>query len=297
MAASKRLETLGRAFWVAVMPGAILFMVLQTLVYARANMIGVDSHAYWMAVRFPGTWYLSPPRYRDAFLYSPAFAQLLWPLGQLSWPAFQSIWVAGQAGVLGWLLAPLGWRRGLTLAPFFITELLLGNVYLFFAGALVVSLGRAPSALALPLLTKISPGVVGIWFVVRREWHAALWAVGVTVLIVGVSAAFAPAPWLAWAHFLSHSAGQGGGTVIPRFAAGLGIAIWAAKTGRAWLLAPALILALPILGGYGPLAVLAAIPRLLLFERTERLAKALDNPHEQSQTPRVKVISGRQSDG
>src|SRR5664280_2813727 len=125
---------------------------------------------------FPGTWYTRPPTYRDAFLYSPAFAQALWPFGQLSWPAFHSIWIAGQAGVLGWLLVPWGWRRGLTLAPFFITELLLGNVYLFFAGALVVSLGRAPGALALPLLTKISPGVVGIWFVVRREWHAVMWA-------------------------------------------------------------------------------------------------------------------------
>lgn len=292
MATSKRLETLSRAFWVALIPGAILFMAMQTLVYTRANMIGVDTHAYWMAVRFPGTWYTRPPTYRDAFLYSPAFAQALWPFGQLSWPAFHSIWIAGQAGVLGWLLAPWGWRRGLTLAPFFITELLLGNVYLFFAGALVVSLGRAPGALALPLLTKISPGVVGIWFVVRREWRAVMWAAGITVLIVGISAAFAPAAWLAWAHFLTHSAGQRGGRVILRFAAALGITIWAAKTGRAWLLAPALILALPILGSYGPLSVLAAIPRLLQFERTERAAKALHNPHEQSRLPNVRTMSG-----
>ena len=292
MATSKRLETLSRAFWVALIPGAILFMAMQTLVYTRANMIGVDTHAYWMAVRFPGTWYTRPPTYRDAFLYSPAFAQALWPFGQLSWPAFHSIWIAGQAGVLGWLLAPWGWRRGLTLAPFFITELLLGNVYLFFAGALVVSLGRAPGTLALPLLTKISPGVVGVWFVVRREWRAVMWAAGITVLIVGISAAFAPAAWLAWAHFLTHSAGQRGGTVILRFAAALGITIWAAKTGRAWLLAPALILALPILGGYGPLAVLAAIPRLVQFERTERAAKALDHPHEHSRLPKVRTMSG-----
>ena len=93
---------------------------------------------------------------------------------------------------------------------------------------------------------------------------------GVTVLIVAVSAAFAPAAWLAWAH-LAHSAGQGGGTAFVRLAAALGIVIWAARTGRAWLLAPALILACPVLGGYGPLAVLAAIPRLLRFERMERV--------------------------
>ena len=195
MPTSERLETLKRAFWVALIPGAILFMTMQTVVYARAGMIGADSHAYWMAARLPETWYTQPPAYRDAFLYSPAFAQVLWPLGQLPWPAFQAVWIAGQVGVLAWLMAPLGWQRGLTVAPFFVTEILLGNVYFFFAGALVVSLRRAPWALALPVLTKIAPGVVGVWFVVRREWRSALWAVGTTVVIVALSYAIAPAAW------------------------------------------------------------------------------------------------------
>ena len=97
IANSERLETLRRAFWVALIPGAILFMAMQIVVNARAGMIGADSHAYWVAARFPGTWYTKPPAYRDAFLYSPAFAQALWPLGQLPWLAFQSVWVAGQA--------------------------------------------------------------------------------------------------------------------------------------------------------------------------------------------------------
>jgi hypothetical protein len=284
-AATDRLKTLERAFWVALIPGAILFMVMQTLVYARAGMIGADSHAYWMAVRLPETWYTRPPAYRDAFLYSPAFAQALWPLGQLSWPAFQTVWMVSQAGVLAWLLAPLGWKRGLTLAPFFITEMLLGNVYIFFAGALVVSLGRAPGALALPALTKVAPSVVGAWFLVRREWRAASWAVGVTVLIVAVSAAIAPSAWVAWIEFLAHSAAQRGGMGSLRLVVALVIVIWAAKRGHAWLLAPAMILACPVLGGYGPLAVLAAIPRLLRFERTERAAKALDSRRVGSRIP------------
>jgi Glycosyltransferase family 87 len=290
MATSERLETFKRAFWVALIPGAILFMAMQTIGYARAGMIGADSHAYWIAVRFPQTWYTIPPGYRDAFLYSPAFAQALWPLGQLPWPAFQTVWIAGQAGVLSWLLAPLGWRRGLTLAPFFIAEIVLGNVYIFFAGALVVSLGRAPGALALPALTKIAPCIVGVWFVVRREWRAALWAAGVTALIIVVSVAIAPEQWLAWADFLAHSAGQRGGTATLRLAASLGIVIWAARTGRAWLLAPAMVLACPVLGGYNALTVLAAIPRLLQFERKERAAKALDT-HRQSRIPIVGNIS------
>ena len=291
MALSERLETLKRAFWVALIPGAMLFMAMQTVGYARADMIGVDSHAYWMAVRFPESWYTRPPAYRDAFLYSPAFAQALWPLGQLPWLAFQSVWIAGQTAVMAWLLAPLGWKHGLVLAPFLIAEILLGNVYFFLAGALVLSLGRAPGALAFPLLTKIAPGVVGVWFVVRREWRAAGWAAGVTVLIVAVSVAIAPSAWLAWAHFLAHSAGQGGTSRALRLAAAAGIAIWAARTGRAWLLAPALLLACPVLGGLSPLAVLAAIPRLLQFERVERAAKALDIASGQSRIPKVETLS------
>jgi len=291
MPTSERLETLKRAFWVALIPGAILFMTMQTVVYARAGMIGADSHAYWMAARLPETWYTQPPAYRDAFLYSPAFAQVLWPLGQLPWPAFQAVWIAGQVGVLAWLMAPLGWQRGLTVAPFFVTEILLGNVYFFFAGALVVSLRRAPWALALPVLTKIAPGVVGVWFVVRREWRSALWAVGTTVVIVALSYAIAPAAWVAWAQFLVESAGQRGGTAALRALAALGVVIWAARTGRAWLLAPALILACPVLGGYGPLAVLSAIPRLLQFERTERAAKAVDTAHERSRIPAEGTLS------
>jgi len=178
----------------------------------------------------------------------------------------------------------------LTLAPLFITEVLLGNVSIFIAGALVVSLGRAPGALALPALTKIAPGVVGVWFVVRREWRSALWAAGVTLLIVGVSAALSPASWLAWAHFLAHSAGAQGGTATLRLAAALGVAIWAARSGRAWLLAPVLILASPVVS-FVQIAMLSAIPRLLQFEGAERAAKAIVKVDEPPRILRVETFS------
>jgi hypothetical protein len=95
MLTSERLETFKRAFWVALIPGAILFMAIQIVGHARIGMIGADSHAYWMAARLPETWYTRPPQYRDAHLYSPAFAQALWPLAQLPWPAFHFVWTAG----------------------------------------------------------------------------------------------------------------------------------------------------------------------------------------------------------
>lgn len=261
------LDAAGRAVWVAAAPGAIAFMVMQTYVHVRGAMVGADSHAYWMAARLPQTWYDSPPAYRDAYLYSPAFAQVLWPFGHLPWPVFQVLWVVAQVAALSWLLAPLGWRRALVLAPFFVTELLLGNVYLFFAVALVAALGRAPGALVLPLLTKIAPGVVGLWFLLRREWGAVAWAAGTTLAVVAVSATIDPGAWVAWLSFLRESSGDRGVLVALRFVLAATLVVVAVRLRWVWLLAPALILASPVLGGFGPLAVLAAVPRLLLVQR------------------------------
>ena len=267
---SARLSNLSSAFWVGLIPGSVLFMAMQLIGYAGSEMIGADSHAYWRAARFPDTWYTSLPGHRDAFLYSPAFAQLLSPLGHLEWPTFQVLWVIGQAAVLAWLLAPCGWKHGLTLAPFFIPDMLLGNVYLFFAGALVISLGRFPGAAALPVLTKISPGAMtGLWFLVRKEWRALCWSLAATALIIGGSVALDPRAWASWAHFLGQSAGSGGSPLIARLLLAAAVTVVAARTSRAWLMAPALILASPVLGGWVAFAVLAAVPRLLTVERAE----------------------------
>lgn len=251
------------ALWVALIPGSAMFAYLQIRGYAGVGMIGVDSHAYWAAARDPSSWYTRPPAYWDAYLYSPAFAQALWPLGQFPWRVFQVIWTAAQLVTLAWLLAPLGWRRGLTITGFVVPELVLGNLYVFYAAVLVLMLRRAPGVVALPLLTKVFPGIVGLWFVVRREWRAVGWAVISSCLIVAVSAAFSPHAWLAWIRFLTTSADSGRGSVaMIRFVVSACIVIWAARRGHAWLLAPALVLASPVLGAYSNLAVLVALPRL-----------------------------------
>jgi hypothetical protein len=240
---------------------------MQVVVHVDHNMVGVDSHAYWEAARHPETWYSRPPAYRDAYLYSPAFAQLLWPLGQLPWSVFRATWALGQAVVLLWLLRPLGWRRALTIAPFFCTEIILGNVYLFFAGVLAMTVRGRGAWLAIPLLTKISPGVVGLWYLVRREWTPAIWAVVVTVITGLVSVMIDPQGWVRWADFLAQNlASDRGGFAGLRLVLSVGLVVLAARRDWAVLLAPALILACPMLGGYGPIAVLAALPRLYLWQ-------------------------------
>jgi hypothetical protein len=188
----------------------------------------------------------------------------------LPWPAFQAVWFLGSAAILAWLLSPLGWRRGLTLAPFFVAELLLGNVYLLFAASLVLSLGRFPGVVAFPILTKVAPGVVGLWFVARREWRKVFWVAGSTAAVVLISVLTAPGAWVTWIQFLGASAGDRGFGSTARLALALVLVVWAARRNQAWLLAPALILACPVLGGLNAFAVLAAIPRLLQWQRAHR---------------------------
>ena len=264
-----RLELFTRALWLALVPGAVLFCVMQVAVHISHGMVGADSHAYWAAARWPETWYTQPPAHWDAYLYSPAFAQLLWPLGFLPWPVFQGVWFAAQAAVLAWLLKPLGWRRGLTLAPLFVAELLLGNVYLFLAAALVLAVRGRPGALVLPLLTKVTPAVVGLWFVVRGDWRAVRSAAVALAVVVGVSVALDPQAWPRWFEFLASHSGTGGPWFIVRFVVATALVVVAARTGRAWLLAPALLLACPVFQAFSPYTVLGAVPRLLVWQRSQ----------------------------
>ena len=259
-------RNLQSALWVAIVPGAVMFAVLQTMAAARTGYLGFDSHAYWTAIRMPDTWYTRPVESQDAYLYSPAFAHILWPLAKLPWRVFQLAWMAAQMAVLGWLLAPLGWRRATTLSLFFITEILLGNVFIFLAAALVLGVGRAPGTLALMLLTKVTPAVVGVWLLVRGEWRAACSAFVVTSVIVCASVLASPDAWSDWFRFLLHSAGSRHGIARARPAVALLVVVYAARTGRAWLLAPALLIASPVTNGFAPLAVLSDVPRLLEFE-------------------------------
>jgi hypothetical protein len=170
-----------------------------------------------------------------------------------------------------------------------VTEFLLGNVYFFLAGALALSMRRAPGVLAVPVLTKIAPAVVGVWFIVRGEWRSVLGAVAGTLVIVAPSVALAPQAWASWLAFLSSSARDGGIGASLRLLGALVLVVYAGRCSRAWLLAPATILACPVLGGYSPLAVCAAIPRLLEFSRDRRDEAAsaeLDDPFPLEPTER-----------
>ena len=83
-------------------------------------------------------------------------------------------------------------------------EIVSGNVHLIYAAAIVLGF-RASFTWALPILTKVTPGIGLAWFAVRREWRQLGIALGVTALIVAVSFALDPSLWRQWFDIIAAS--------------------------------------------------------------------------------------------
>jgi hypothetical protein len=244
------------------------------IVVDRQVVLGYDSHAYWAAWQH-GV-YSAGPGQRDAFLYSPAFAQAMRPLALLPWGAFLVLWTASSAGIFAWLLKPLGWWLGSAAFALCLPAILMGNITALLALVLVIGF-RHPSAWALPLLAKVTPAVGIVWFLARREWRPALVALGVAAAIAAVSLAIAPGLWQTWAHLLirpasfndPHRISTGSQLPLaPRLAAAIALTVFAARSDRRALLPVAAAIATPVFWAPMSLTVLAArrsparIPRL-----------------------------------
>ena len=246
------------ALWIALAP------TLWILFGSRVASFGMDSaHAYWNVWRVGP--YTLPPGSPDAFNYTPAFAQAIYPLTLLPWPVFLAMWSALLGAALVWLLWPLSSRwRWLVLAYAAPPALLIGNIEAFLAVAAVIGL-RHPSAWAFPLLTKVTPGLGPVWFAVRREWRQAAVAVLGTATAVAVSFAVSPQLWQQWWDFIIGAPTPPTQVGYPPLALRLVIAIavlvWGALRGRRGAIAVAMLLAMPLWSS-GILVLLTAMPRL-----------------------------------
>jgi hypothetical protein len=264
-----RLRAARHGLWVGVAMVALL--VAAEL---AAGSFEWDAHAYWSA--WSHHLYFRAPEQRDAYLYSPAFAQLIWPLTFVPWPIFAVGWMTAVACTYWWLLKPLAREWRLPLFGLCCLDVFAGNIWSFVA--LVVVLGfRFPSLWVFPLLTKVTPVLGPVWFATRREWRSlALWALTASAL-VAISVWFDPGLWRDWFRLLLHPdefrSTRGGdwrpvvfvhGPVLLLFEFPVAIAttIYAALRNRAWLLPIAMVFANPVLTA-DSLVVLAAIPRLL----------------------------------
>jgi hypothetical protein len=231
-----------------------------TVNIVHRGTLGADAHAYWLTGS-ESHFYLRPPQSRDAYLYSPVFAQVLWPLTQLPWGWFRALWMVAEEAAFAWLLAPLGWRWAPPMLALTAIEAGQGNIWGFLGVAAVLGF-RRPECWALAELTKISLSLGPVWFAVRREWRALLQSVWPAAVIAAISFVAAPHEWTEWLRFLRHHGGSGGALLYVRVAIGAVIAAVAARMGRPWLLVFAMLIAAPVLHGVGFLSLLAAVPRM-----------------------------------
>ncbi len=261
-----RLET---PQWVgiAVAVGAWALIVIFSDPWGRLWGTGQDARCYWQATL------ANPYLHSDwndpiAYVYSPAFLQLVSPLTALPWQAFMAVWTALLVLAVRFLTGPRLLAAGL-LFPFAAMEVAGGNVSLLLAAAIVVGF-RWPAAWSIVLLTKITPGIGLLWFAVRREWRSLAIALGTTAAIALVSFVILPDQWRAWIdvvvqNALAGKSGTWASVPIPlwiRLPFAIALVVWGARTDRRWTVPVAAMLALPALW-YGGLSMLLAVIPLL----------------------------------
>jgi hypothetical protein len=251
---------------------AVIGVVAIAMLWPGLNL--ADAHAYW-AAPLNDLYGAARAGGADAYLYAPAFAQVLAPFKAMPWPVFAGLWLLFMAVCL---VAIVGaWALLVTFIPPVLIELQAGNIHLPLALAIGLGL-RYPATWAFVLLTKPTLGIGLLWFAVRREWRQLAIALGATALIAAVSFLIAPAAWSEWIQALIANAGHpispdySGVIHIPlliRLPIAALIVIWGARTDRPWTVAVAMTLALPILWING-LAVLLAVPLLMRWDDPRR---------------------------
>lgn len=236
-----------------------LVIVLLAQPFGRPWGTGMEAISYW-ANHLDAPYAHSDWTKPAAYVYSPAFLQLVAPIAALPWALFMAVWTAIMLVAVRFLTGPRLFALGALLA---VVELSGGNISLLLAAAMVVGF-RYPAAWAFVILTKVTPGIGLLWFVVRKEWRQLGIALGATAAVVAVSFVLMPGAWVEWVRVLVKVAGRDGTWAaipipfIARLPFAIAIVVWGARTDRRWTVPVAGMLALPALW-YGGLSMLLAV--------------------------------------
>jgi hypothetical protein len=217
---------------------------------------------------------------RGGYVYPPVLTQLMQPLHvidvRLVIVAWTVLLFASIGYVLRWwsflacVLALVGvFVPGPWAAP--VASAIMGNVTMPMVAAMVLGM-RHPALWAVPLLTKITPGIGVLWFAFRREWRQFAIAVGTAAGLAFAFMAVDPGTWADFVRFAlaNLTATNNGPDIVgPRLWLRLPIAVllvwFAARTDRPWLVPIAGATAIVGMYGFGTWATVAlgAIPLAL----------------------------------
>lgn len=250
---------------------AVAAALLVLTIFATVRLLDIypwndrlfDLWAYW-STRFGLDYDAAVPGQTGAYIYSPAFAHVISPLTALPFPLFAALWTVLLVAVLFWLS---GWRAFFlgVLAPVTMS-IAIGQLDLLMAAAIVIGV-RYPAAWALPILTKVTPGVGVLWFLVRRDWNGLAMALGATLGIMALSAAIDPAAWAGWIAMLFRLdfPTPANGLFLPvplwlRLPLVALLIAWGARSNRTWVLPIGVCLALPTVWVNTPTILIAILP-------------------------------------
>lgn len=258
----------------AVLAGLLFTGYLFVVVAPQAQTVGFDAWAYWtLDIADPYATHIGG---LGSFLYTPVIARLFAPVANLGWLTFLWLWLAALLATAIWL----GGRRWLWVLAFppVALELYHGNVHLLMAASIALGF-RYPAAWAFVILTKVTPGIGLVWFIVRREWRNLAIALGVTAVIVAVSFAVDSRLWFEWFDRQVLGSLQSAPSqphidipLLLRLPVAAVLVVWGARTDRKWTVPVACAIAVPVLwiAAFSIAAAALAVDRPALQERERR---------------------------
>jgi len=219
----------------------------------------VDARWYWAAN--PANLYPHPElAEHNGYNYSPAF-ELVVGWGRLvPFEVFVALWRGLLLAVLVYLAGPF--TVLMLLAIPVASEINAGNIQILLALAVVAGF-RFPGAWSFVILTKLTPGVGMLWFLLRRQWRPFLIATGVTTAIV-LAAVLWPDRW---AGYLALIGGSPAPAVSPWYVtfwqrlpfaiAAIAVGAW---RGWRWPVVLGATLALPVFYWISPSMLVGVLP-------------------------------------
>ncbi len=247
-----------------IVAGLLFLGYLLAVTAPQVHTLGFDAFAYWsLDLAHP---YAHTAGALGAFTYSPVIARLFAPFALVPLWQFTFAWLLLGFGTAAWL--GLGSVRSVLAVfafPPVALELYHGNIHLLLAAAVWLGF-RYPAAWAFVLVTKVTPGVGLVWFAVRREWRSLAIALGVTAVLVAISAVFDGGLWVSWVRDSLWATASGAALnqfALPlplylRLPLAVALVAWGGRTDRRWTVPVAATMALPVLWPSG-LAMLAAL--------------------------------------
>ena len=183
--------------------GLVLLGIVAAVTYwlylTNGGGLPVDVHYYWAAD--PHNLYPHPEAGEgNGYNYSPAFEFVVGWWRGIPFEAFAAIWRAILLGMLVWLAGPFT-LPVMLLVPV-ASEINAANIQIPLALAVVLGF-RWPATWAFVILTKLTPGIGLLWFLLRREWRKLTIALGVTAAIAAVSFVLMPEAWSGYVRLMT----------------------------------------------------------------------------------------------